>query len=364
MKEIQKMSQFQTNKFVIANGDIAIDFDEQSVKTYVRISMLHINALKREIRYINNVLMSDNMPDTLTDQQAFFKKLAVYEEHHGYQYTAKSTYKTIGAIKIELLLPRKLRSVVQKRKVIHRFMKRVNPIGYAIPWTAYEKTRGTAHYINILLSEREYLDHVEVKRYNRNYRDQNGNITHKKGDIVRDKAGNPIKEHFLFGKKTRLFCFRKQSFGRMVKQLVDHYVAAVKSVLEKINTRFVIKKKTANGRWHYFNRKVCQEINVMKQYVEFYCNYAVLLMKNPDADLIMSEYRGRSAPVPKMKEIMSVFYKYKKRFEKESFHDSDGKLRKIAYKRVSLPTLETNLDILKREFQQELMAIVPKVFQG
>lgn len=351
------------DNIAVANGDIAIDFDDNRVKTYVRITMVHVDGLNREIRRINNVLMYSNMPDSLSEQLAFLKKLAKYEKEHGYHYD-KSAYKTIGCVKIELLLPRSLRTMEKKRRLVHRFMKMVNPIGFALPWIAYEESRGTAKYINIILSEREYLNHTEMKRYNRNYYDRKGNVTHKKGDVIYDKVGNPIKEHVLFGKKCRLFCFRKQAFGRMVKQLVDQYVEALRSVLIRIKTRFVIKKKTAKGQWHYFNRKVCQEINIMKQYVEFYCNYAVALMRDPDADRMMEEYRGRSAPIPKLKEIMAVFYKYKKRFEKESFHDSSGRLRKIAYKRISLPTLESNLDILKKEFRQELIAIVPKVFQS
>lgn len=351
------------DNIAVANGDIAIDFDDNRVKTYVRITMVHVDGLNREIRRINNVLMYSNMPDSLSEQLAFLKKLAKYEKEHGYHYD-KSMYKTIGGVKIELLLPRTLRTMEKKRRLLHRFMKKVNPIGFAIPWIAYEESRGTAKYINILLSEREYLDHTEMKRYNRNYYDREGKVTHKKGDVIYDKKGSPIKEHVLFGKKCRLFCFRKQAFRRMVQQLVDQYVEALKSVLVRIGTRFVIKKKTAKGQWHYFNRKVCQEINIMKQYVEFYCNYAVALMRDPAADRMMEEYRGRAAPIPKLKEIMAVFYKYKKRFEKESFHDSSGRLRQIAYKQVCLPTLETNLEILKKEFRQDLIAIVPKVFQS
>lgn len=347
----------------IENGDIAVNYDDNRVKTYVRITMLHLNALKSEIRHINNVLMHAQMPDTLTEQRAFLKALAAYEKEHGYHYD-KSTYQTIGAIKIELLLPRKLRSMEQKRRVIYRFMRKVNPTGYAIPWIAYEESRGTAKYITILLSEREYLDHTELKRYNRNYYDAEGNITHKKGDVIHDKEGKPMNKHVLFGKKCRLFSFRKHTFKRMIGQLIDQYVEALKSVLERLSKRFVIKKKTAKGRWHYFNRKVCQEINIMKQYVEFYCNYAVTLMKDPDTEIVMEEYRGRAAPVPKLKEIMAVFYKYKARFEKESFHDSSGNLRKIAYKHVNLPTLEANLDILKKEFRQELTMIVPNLFKS
>lgn len=345
-----------------ANGDIAISFDDCKVKTYVRIDMLHINGFSKEIRCINGVIASACMPEDLKSQLAFLRKLAKYEKKHQYQYD-KSTYKTISGVKIELLLPRKIISLEQKRKLIHRFMTKVNPIGYKIPWIAYEVKRGTAMYITVLLSEREYLDHTQSRCYNRNYYDANGNVTHKKGEIMLDKQGKQIEEHVLFSNKVRLFCFNKLTFKRMVAQLVDHYVQAVKSVLEHIHTKFVIKKKTARGRWHYFNRKVCQEINMMKQYVEFYCNRAVSLMKDMDLDRWMEEYRGRAAPVPKMKEIMAVFHKFKKRFEKESFHDTSGVMRKIAYKRVSLPVLQENLDVLKKEFMHELVCIVPAIFQ-
>lgn len=346
----------------ICSSDIALDYDDsEHAKTYVRVQMLHINGFRRELDKIYNVIMSSNMPEQHAEQIDFLKRLLKYEKEHQYNYD-KSSYKAICGIQLELLLPRKIHTINQKRKLVQRFMRKINPIGYKLPTIAYEEKRGSAGYIKILLSEREFIDHIEAKTYSRNYYDKQGNITRKKGDVMLDKQGNEIKHHVLWSKKTRLFTISKQNFQRITQQLVDHYIEAVKSILNKINTRFRIKKKAARGQWHYFNRKVCMEINLAKQYIEFYCNHAAFKQKENNQNAWYEDHRGKAMPVPKIKEIISLFHKFKKRFEKQSFHDKDGTLRSIAYRHVPLPELQQNLDILKTEFKSELIAIIPNAF--
>ncbi len=353
---ISSVTVMQMNNYI---SDIAFDFDDiKQIKTYVKVLMLHINGFRRELNRVNNIILSYNLPDNPSEQISFLKQLSNYEKEHEYNYS-NSTYKAICGIQLELLLPRKIRTVNQKRKLINRFIKRINPIGYKIPILAYEEKRGSASYIKILLNEREFINHTEAKTYDRNYYDKHGNITHKKGEIMLDKNGNQVMQHVLWSKKTRLFTINKQNFKRITQQLIDHYVEAVKSIIDKINTRFRIRKKAAKGQWHYFNRKVCTEINVTKQYVEFYCNHAVMKQKQAHQNPWYEQHRGKAAPVPKIKEIIALFHKFKNRFEKQSFHDKDGILRNIAYKHVPLPELQQNLDILKQEFKNELVSIIP-----
>lgn len=341
-------------------GDIAIDFDDkESVKTYVRFSMLHINRFRQEIDNIKEIVCYQNMPDT--EQLRFLKSLVSYERKHRYKYAKETTYKTICGINIELLLPRSITKRVDKIKVAERFMKKINPLAYRIPWIAYEETRGSATILKILLSEREFLDHEETKVYSRNYYDRSGNITHRKGDPVL-KAGKPVKVKVLWSNKMRIFAFNKAYFKRLVGQLINHYIEVVKSILQKINVRFRIKQRTAKAKWHYYNRTVCMEINAMKQYVEFHCNYAVYLQREKSKNPYVEDYLERMIPVPKLKDIINVFHKYKARFDKGMFHDEQGEAYKIAYKQVPLPALRKNLDILKSEFRKELMQIVPKAF--
>lgn len=342
-------------------GDIAIDFDDNdSVKTYVRFSMFHINRFRSEIDNIKEIICFQNMPDT--EQLKFLKSLVSYERKHRYNYAKKTAYKTICGINIELLLPRGIAGKADKIKVAQRFMRKINPLSYRIPWIAYEEKRGTATILKILLSEREFLEnHEETKVYSRNYYDRSGNITHRKGEPVL-KAGKPVKVKVLWSNKVRIFAFNKTYFKRLVGQLINHYIEVVKCILQKINVRFRIKQRTAKAKWHYYNRTVCMEINTMKQYVEFHCNYAVYLQREKSQNPYVEDYLERMIPVPKLKDITNVFHKYKARFDNEMFHDELGELHKIAYRQVPLPKLRKNLDILKREFRKELIQIVPKAF--
>lgn len=341
-------------------GDIAIDFDDKSsVKTYVRISMLHINRFRSEINNIQDIVCYQNMPDQ--EQQKFLKSLVSYEKKHKYNYAKTTTYKTIAGICIELLLPRGIKSKDDKVKVAMRYMAKVNPLSYRIPWVAYEEQRGSATILKILLSEREYLNHEETKVYNRNYYDQHGNITHRKGDPVL-KAGKPVKVTVLWSNKVRIFTFNKVYFKRMVTQMISEYISVIKSILHKINVRFRLKQRTAKAKWHYYNRTTCIEINTIKQYIAFHCNYAVYLQKDASRRPALEDYLEKDIPVPKLKEIIAIFHKYKSRFDKELFHDKNGCIRKISYKQVPLPDLKSNLDVLKQEFKQDLIQVVPKAF--
>lgn len=344
----------------IKYGDIAIDIDDNSVKSYLKFQMLHLNRFRQEIKEITDVVDKDNMPD---DYSKFLRSLAKYEYQHQYKYD-KSTYKTICAARIELLLPRKIKNLSQKKVLLRKFINAINPIDYRLPWIAYEITRGTAKLLVILISEREFIDREDYKVYNRNYYDANGVVTHKKGEIMHDKKGKPIKTHTLWSNKVRIFSFSRSQFKRLIQDLMDKYIIAIKQVIKKISKRFCIKKKNAKAKWHYYNRKCIYEINTLKQYIEFHCNYAMSLQREIVYDPHMEDVTARAAPTPKANEIIALFHKYKARFEKNSFHDKKGLLRAIPYKRLSLPTLQDNLSILKDEFRSELASIVPTVFKS
>lgn len=348
----------EINTLTSTYGDIAYDMDDQSIKTYVRFQALHQNAFKYEIDNIQSVVTMDNIPND--EYRKFFLKLLRYEKQHEYNYT--KTYKAICGIKIELLLPRRITSNTQKIKLVKSYMTRLNPIGYKIPWIAYTVKRGSATYMIVLMSEREYIDRNQPKIYNRNYYDRNGNLTHKKGDPML-KHGKPLMEHTLWSNKVRLFTYSRASFQKLVTDLIDKYVSIVKTLLNHIETRFRLKQKNVREKWHFFNRKVCLEINDMKKYIEFHCNYALSLQKDSSTTPWLEEHRARSAPVAHMKELTTIFHKYKARFEKECFHDHQGVMRKIAYHKVPLDQLQENLSILKKEFKQELGLLIPKAFQ-
>lgn len=341
-------------------SDIAYDYDDSSIKTYLKLQMFHINRFREELDSITSVVAKENMPE---EHIPFLKKLISYERKNAYNYS-KSTYKPICGIMIELLLPRKVDTMKKKANLAFSFMKKMNPIGYQIPWIAYEIKKGSAVYLRLLFSEREFLNKAQKKRYNRNYYDKNGVITHKKGDLILDKHGNTISETVLWSNKVRLISFNRKQFKKLIFQLTEKFIESCKKILNKIETRFRIKQKTAKAKWHFYNRACVTEINTTKQHIEFMCNYAVQINSTTAEAPWYEEQRGKSIPIPKKKEITALFHKYKARFEKGYFHDDKDTMRKISYRGVALPLLKENLEILRAEFKQELSALVPTVYKS
>lgn len=345
------MTDLELEKLAEAYGDLAEDINKDEVNIYLRYHALHIDGFIKEVKTMKDPFYKVNMP---SDHISFLKELLKYERTKQYKY--EKTYKTICAVRISLLLPRGVNTSAKKKALIKKYFNEINPLKSKLPMLAYEVTRGTATYIIMIISEREYLNLECVKRYNRNYTNKDGDITHKKGDPILDKAGNEIKQHILFSNKVRIFTF-SGTYDHFIADLKEKYLTSIKSVLKVIRHKFHIKTKTCKQQWHFYNRKVCLEINHAKKYIEYMCNHVLFKQYIKVKDDPYADRRGKAIPTPHYKEIESIFFKYYKRFEKEAFHDEQGLLRKIAYKRVELPELQKNLMDMIEEFKVEICRI-------
>lgn len=343
-------------------GDIAINPYTGKLKAYIRFDLLHINGIRTLLRDIKSfpILMTRNIDK---EYQIFFKELIKYEKEHEYKYKGsknkKKKYKTIYGVHLEILLPRKIESKEDKRHFVNKFMSLVNPIGYTIPWLAYEMQRGDASYINVLLSERECINHEEYIRYNRNYKLKTGEIVHKKGDIKLDSKGKKRKEFIQFSCKTRLFILDR-SFDQLMKKLFQNFKIAAVKIVRDIKIRFFLSVKSAKKGWHFFNKQCVMEVNHAKRYIEYMCNRAVDIQRDTVIDYIHDDHI-KNVPTPRYREIESIFMKYKKRFDKNEFHDDRGKARAIGYKDVALDDLKTNIKDLIQLFETEIKKIVPSI---
>lgn len=336
--------------------DIAEDLNDQHIKTYIQFKMLHLETFKKEIQNIKSFLIKENIPD---DYKEFLKKLYAYEKKHQYKYKQPG-YKAIAGIRIEVILPRKMKSITDQKKFAVNFMKQCNPIGYEIPWISYILTRREANYMIFLISEREYINAESIELYNRNYIGKDGRLIHKKNDPKLDAAGNPKKKHVLFSKKVRLFTFsRFRGFENFCKDLIEKIMIALDPIIKKIAKRFTLKKKNAKRTWHFYNGKCVIEVNHAKRFIETMCNHALALQR-AKVETSFDEYRMKTSPTPLAQEISNLFYQNKKRFDKSEFHDHEGLVREINYKNVSLDVLQENLTILLEQFKKDLINIVPE----
>lgn len=341
-------------------GDIAYDPINGELKGFINFQLLHLNAFRRELKLMKEekLVYKENVGD---EPFKFFKKLISYEKEHEYKYGKESGYKTIYGVRIQILLPKKVKSDNEIKKLISRFMFELNPLSYDLPYAAFLIQRGAGKYIEILLSEREVIDKMEVVRFNRDYYGKDGILIHKRGDAKRDKQGKIIKHHVMFSSKKRLITLDRP-MKKIRQKLMRMLLRSVKSILQHIKLRMFLKIKKPRKSWHYYNRQCLLEINHAKRYIEYMCNYAADLKKQDVLDL-EHDYPYRNIPIPQYEEIRKIFMSYKARFDKGCFHDSEGSTYRIKPKGVPYDELRNNIARLIQMFEKEIRVIVPNAYE-
>lgn len=346
------------NNLMKEYGDIAYDPSTGEMKGYVSFQLLHVNAIRKELKELSacRLILKDNIE---ADPFTFFKELIKFERDHEYRYQKKSGYKTIYGVKIEILLPKKIKKDSEMKKLVSRFMTELNPLAYDLPYAAFFVQRGNGRYIEIMMSEREVVKRIEIVRYTRNYKSKDGTLIHKRGEPKLNADGKPLKQYVNFSGKKRIFVLDRP-MEKIRKKLLRMLSRAFRTLLQHIKLRMFLKIRKPRKSWHYFNRQCLLEINHAKRYIEYMCNYAADIQKKEILDL-EHDQPYRNIPIPKYKEIKTVFMKYKARFEKNSYHDAAGNVFNINSRNVPYNELKENIERLIQMFQMEMRQIVPSI---
>lgn len=340
-------------------GDIAYNPVTGELKGFVNFQLLHMNALRHELKLMKSekLVLKENIND---DPFLFFKNLIRFEKEHEYKYAKKSGYKTIYGVRVQILLPKKIKKDSDIKKLIYRFMTELNPLSYNLPYAAFLLNKGNGRYVEIILSEREVVDRTETVRYNRDYRSKDGILLHKRGDAKRDKKGKIIKQHVMFSSKKRLFVLDRP-MNKIRQKLMRMLLQAVRSILRHIKLRMFLKIQKPKKSWHYYNRQCVLEVNHAKRYIEYMCNYAADIKKQEVMDL-EHDQPYRNIPIPRYSDIKKIFMSYKARFDKGCFHDEEGNIFYIKCKGVPYDELRKNIQHLIVMFEKEIRNIVPQVY--
>lgn len=404
-----KESVMEYEDFVLVDDE----FDTvNQAKCFVKYEVMYEEDIKSFLDKASdkNVLF-DGCPYCFKD---YFSDLALFEKEHGYKYKQGERYRTRYAVKIILLLPKDLQGEKQneKRKMLVKdFIKslsetsRLSPVEArerksenrelddVLNYVAFEEKRGNGLYVHLIISERQYKNKPEYKRYlytiywNPHKKrvckktDPGAEVKHEKGDYILDKDGHQIVDDRRFGFKIRRFS--TDDFGRLLEQLKDNFIICVKKVLSNVKRGIhiiragadernkkpeYIRQKRAYYSFHFFNRRCIEEVNHTIQFVEYHINYLLaeerknlqeILNGGPDGMPVMDpavpEIRSR------IQQISNLYLKYKGIFEAGWFKLYDIPLA-IKPKGVKLPELKSNLDDLLKVFKQECLKLDPKIF--
>lgn len=403
MKEAVK----EYEDFVLIN-----DNTNQSAKCYLRYEVLYEEDIKSFLEHAKDKkILVDGCP---YDYQEYFTDLAIYEKKYGYKYKEGKKYRTRYAVTIILLMPKDLQGEQQKEKrkmLIRDFIKSLSETSRLTPeeskdrkkerkelddilnYVAFEETRGNGLYVQLIISERQYKNKPDYKKYHYTIywnptkkqickkTDPAAEIKYEKGDYILDKNGNRIIDDRRFGFKIRRFS--SDDFGRFLDQLKDNFIVCVKKILKNVKRGIhiiragadeknkkpeYIKQKRAYYSFHFFNRRCIEEVNHTIQFVEYHINYLLAVERNkllgtlntaneelPVMDLAVPEIRS------KIQLITNLYLKYKRIFE-EGWFAGDGVSKAIKTKGVKLPELKSNLDELLKIFKQECLALDSKIF--
>lgn len=311
-------------------------------------------------------------------QERFLSEYMEYIENY-----CSSKRKTRYAISLTILYPKSISKNDEKKKFIFELIKAISGFKDGLPYFLENIDKGNGSYARVVIIERLYLGKKEWKIYKtskyidtrtgkfakKDCPDVFKKLICKAGDFVLDKDGKKIPSKAVFSNNLRIFCYAKDpitkenmwdSFLYRLKVKFTNVLLLVCGKVNQVKKGKRLHKTNCRPEYHRFVRRRISSINYAKQVVEYTTNY--LLKEACKKDIIMQPYNeGKSEKIKHSKEynaIMRIFMKYKKRFNKKSFHDDNTGLEcRIDYYDMRVDELDQNIERLLTMFFNEVQAI-------
>jgi hypothetical protein len=365
-------------------------YDGSASNVFIGKSILHKEEF---LGYYKNRsrtdFMIDNFPMTISD---FVTTYDEFLENYK-QKDKQSRY----AVQLLILLPKSINTSKLRRHFVKEYVKGVNELGlkkdqYAsdpyirkhekvlLPYTVelIEKRKET--YVLITIIERYYLGHMKYKLYRkdivhdkrtgkfpkRGCPEEHLIVKIKKGECQLDKKGKKIPNECMFSKNMRTFSYPKSVSGRnlftdFMEKLKTKVINALQRVFTKgVQTGKILYKRQNKPTYANVIRRRIGMINYAKEVVQYTINF--LLQHEINYDKIIDHFNPGKDPTVIHSEayhkLVSIFEKYRSRFKKQEFHDSEGNLRLIRYCYQKVDELEENIRILIKLFFTEVNQVV------
>ena len=262
-------------------------------------------------------------------------------------------------------------NVQQQAKLVGEFIRQVTYGERSLPYVAYNSVRGDSVWIHLWIGDREYMKD-EPKLYTRDYYlDADGKTcgpntsgavkVRSKGDVQRDKNGEPIMTNGWRQKKTRIFV---ESYETVRPRLMDMLVAVYYKVFRTMNITLKYRSKhhdrlVINRFATDWKNTKYREIASLQYYIRNVIHRLLVddidnyKLYEPDA---YSFENYIDPPTPYGQSLMQLFNTYKKIFKEWKFTDKYGNEQGIMT--VKYPEAMFNLYSLRKQFKQELNDIV------
>lgn len=358
------------------NNKIVIDENTGKPNLYIEIkNMRSINSVARMMRSRKMSYLGDNHGH-FSSASTMVSELQKYEKTKERNF-GNSTYEARFGELITIMLPRVSRSWANKtllniaKKVISFIVGEEKTLG----WIVFSMRRMNTVFLKIWISDRAYYDYYRVKTYNRNiFVDRNTNkfckstaenavLAHKKGDVILDEYGTPVKENAKFyPRKTRIFCFASETaFVNFCNQLKSKILGILTSLRGDIRVvkEMVIRRKKLTRIWNRHIRLITSLNNRARAYVQdgFNLAKAEIAAMFPEK-MSQPEFGNEPSPHVLPKEISdalkSLLDKYTSIFKNDAF-EYNGVLLRLFGGAPSL--VEETCNLLMQVFDSDISAI-------
>ncbi|MEG2684797.1 MAG: hypothetical protein RR929_01905 [Erysipelotrichaceae bacterium] len=339
--------------------------------------------------YINyQVLHKQEFYDYFEDYKTYFiQDLGIYDCINrykqfmaNYEYRDTATRKSRYAVQLTVLYPKDI--VLQKKqgKFIRNFITNVLGKDIKLPFVVENVKRRNGWYAIVTIIERAVDQQTQYKTYrktiaidtrtgkfaSKDCSEEYKKIIKRKGEVVRDKNGDPIPNDIMFSNSLRIFRYSASSNGKdmfieFMRELKNKFTVALFAILTKKSEikGVYIHKRQNKKEYHNVIRRRIAMINYAKDVITSTSN--LMLMKEDRNNTILVNPREEREDViirtKKYKLILMVFEKYKARFKKEEYHDAEGNCRPIKSYKQRVDILEANIRDLILMFINEMKTI-------
>ena len=253
-------------------------------------------------------------------------------------------------------------------ELVKNFIAEITYGSNSIPYIAIYKKRKGSYYIQVWISDREWGMFKQVYTRDYYYHAKTGKPVGKKhpeavkrlskGQAKLDEQNNPIYKNWATS-KVRIFQEDYKTAKQRFYDLLETILIAIKNTI-KNKLEMKMKRLWLNIYDHDDKVHLYREISATQQYVLSECYQKIIdtfdwEQHSRDISLGLEmnnvDIKNPYGDIPK--KILNLFYKYRNRFKKGSYHDIYQN-EKSLFKGISYKDALKNVIELRQQFKQEL----------
>ncbi|MEG0366597.1 MAG: hypothetical protein RR585_07160, partial [Coprobacillus sp.] len=234
-----------------------------------------------------------------------------------------------------------------------------------LKYFAYEQVKGKATYIHIYISDRLYYDCYQSFYTRDYYQDRlTGKMTTKDTPgAVKTHSKGECKEiiYKSFGEtKTRIFIYK--DFSDWINRFKELFKQCLLKLQVLISSKYVFSRKKFSDNCNRYLKRIYIEVNYLQAYIEneLYMSLKDVQRHADTYDVNRYGYsEGEMVDLKGKSKLDDIFFKYKGRFDKGSFHH-EGVEYKISPRKktndfIRIDHVEEHIKLMKKMFIKELI---------